>query len=195
MTHRSPNRSNQSRSGRSRTRRYNDGVPSAGLSGLLELEQGEPDIPILGEIDRGAGGSAAPLDPPKRKAAPRRSPSPKSQQLKRKTATSTGRRAPTKYPPRRKSKGHDLKATAAPLLATVGILLLVPAIWSALLLIGVGVPGAEREDSRPMAAVMLLSWPIAICLIAASTFFFIQVARQKKREAQESSRSRPAVIR
>jgi len=81
---------------------------------------------------------------------------------------------------RKKPKTHDLKATVAPLLATVGVLLLIPAIWSTLLLVGITVPGAGREDSRPMAAVMLLSWPIAICLLAASSAFFVQVVRHKR---------------
>lgn len=82
--------------------------------------------------------------------------------------------------PQRKSKTHDLKATAAPLLATVGLLLLIPAFWSVLLLADVDVPGSAREDSRPMAAVMLACWPIAICLIVAAFIFFKQTIRAKK---------------
>lgn len=84
---------------------------------------------------------------------------------------------------RRKSKTYDLKATAAPLLATVGVLLLIPGIWSVLLLMGVGVPGSQRQDARPMAAVMLVSWPIALFLIAAAVSFFVQVSREKKQLA------------
>jgi hypothetical protein len=61
---------------------------------------------------------------------------------------------------------------------------MVPALWSALLLIGVGVPGSGRDDARPMAAVMLVSWPIAICLIAASVIFFRQVVQEKKQMAK-----------
>ena len=86
--------------------------------------------------------------------------------------------------PQRKSSTHDLKATAAPLLGTVGILLLIPALWSVLLLVGVGVPGSAREDSRPMAAIMLACWPIAICLIITAAIFFKQTIRAKKEMKQ-----------
>ena len=89
----------------------------------------------------------------------------------------------------RKSKTHDLKATAAPLLGTVGVLLLIPAFWALLLLAGVGVPGSAREDSRGMAAVMLTCWPIAICLIITAVIFFKQTIRAKKEMKQAKARA------
>lgn len=182
--HRSPHNSRRRRPPRTGTDRYNSASPSTGLSGLLELEQDDADRPVLGEIEVERDGSRPASSSPKRRAAPRRSPSPKSQPLKSKKPTAA-RATTAKSLPRRKSKTHDLKATAAPLLATVGVLLLIPAVWSTLLLIGVGVPGADRQDARPMATVMLLSWPIAICLIAASSFFFVQVIRQRKQPARK----------
>ncbi len=177
------------------------------LTGLLDLTDDLEDMADLGIGPDANDPIAAALAPKPRKQQPTRAAKPtknaSSTQKRTKTKTArassrsttgaapspkakTGkaaapRKATHQRPPMRKSKTHDLKATAAPLLATVGVLLLVPAIWAALLLIGVGVPGAARDDARPMAAVMLASWPIAICLIAASVVFFKQIIREKKR--------------
>ena len=74
-----------------------------------------------------------------------------------------------------------VKAFAAPILMTVGALLLVPAIWSVRYLSGVeGVSHAQREGARPMALLMLICWPMALALMAASVVCFVKVARDKK---------------
>jgi len=151
------------------------------VSGLLDLS-GHQEDDFLSEIGEGVDPIVAAVAPrPRRRTPTGRGKSPgglkNAQKTKKKAAPA--RRAPMQL--HRKSKSHDLKATAAPLLATVGLLLLVPAVWSLLLLGGVAVPGSEREDSRPMAAIMLVSWPIAICLIGVSVLFFKQVMQEKKR--------------
>lgn len=170
--------SKSSRPTRTRPGRYN---PHAAATSVLELDPLDLDEPIVGQLDPDRDGDGI-VPPPKPAGSAKRPANPKSQRVnatRSKNTRTNGSSRPARLP--RKSKTHDLKATVAPLLATVGILLLVPAVWSTLLLVGVTVPGAEREDSRPMAAVMLLSWPIALCLIAASIAFFLQVTRYKRR--------------
>lgn len=80
-----------------------------------------------------------------------------------------------------RSGSHNLKATAAPLLVTVGVLLLVPAFWSVFLLVGMKVPGWDRGDARSMAMAMLICWPLALALIAAAVVLFLQLMRDRKR--------------
>ncbi len=184
-------------------------VQAAAATALLDLDRGEEDAIVLAQLDDGprepgpsptqlkarqkaaqpATGQPARMKKPSAKpsvkktasrSAPRRAAAAST-----KTRTKTSARQPARVTPRttrRNAKSNDLKAVAAPLLATVGVLLLIPAMWALLLLMGVGVPGSARDDSRPMAAVMLISWPIAICLIAASVLFFNQILREKKQQ-------------
>lgn len=154
------------------------------LSGLMEQVGQDEDGLLEGEVLREAKSVKPRTASPRKVAAPRSASMNSKKSKKTAPRKSAPQRTPSRTPPRRKSNSHDLKATAAPLLATVGGLLMVPALWSALLLIGVGVPGSGRDDARPMAAVMLVSWPIAICLIAASVIFFRQVVQEKKQMAK-----------
>ena len=157
---------------------YND---SSAALGLQELAGGYENRAVVGKMTQQQQVST-PRRASVREPLVQRSSKDKSRPVAKKSIKTA---TPPKRSVRRKSKTHDLRATAAPLLVTVGVLLLIPAVWAVLLLMGVGVPGAEREDSRPMATVMLLSWPIAICLIATSIVFFLQVMREKKRLAPE----------
>lgn len=89
--------------------------------------------------------------------------------------------AARRMPPSRKKKGGNLKATAAPILLTVGILLLGPAIWGVAILGGSKtVMGADREDAPMMAKLMQVCWPIAVVLIVSAIVIFVQVAREAK---------------
>jgi len=65
------------------------------------------------------------------------------------------------------------------LLATIGLLLLIPATWAVLLLVGVDVPRSHRADSRDMAVAMLACWPISLALLASAVLFFSQVRRKR----------------
>lgn len=156
---------------------------------LDELLEGEIDTEQHTARPTPTGSTKSPRQKPvPRPAKTARAKKPQRSALKQ--TTKTTKKKPQRSAPRqttshsrlpqRKSPSHDLKATAAPLLVTVGLLLLIPAFWSVLLLAGVGVPGSAREDSRPMAAVMLACWPIAICLIITAVVFFKQMARAKK---------------
>jgi len=88
--------------------------------------------------------------------------------------------ASRRMPPSKKKAG-SLKATAAPILLTVGILLLGPAIWGVAILGGSkSVMGADREDAPMMAKLMQVCWPIAVVLIVSAIVIFVQVAREAK---------------
>ena len=82
--------------------------------------------------------------------------------------------------PRSSKANQGLKATAAPLLGTVGVLLLIPGVWAVLTLSGMNVAGSAREDAQAMAWAMLVCWPIAICLLVTAIIFFVQMLRDKK---------------
>lgn len=89
--------------------------------------------------------------------------------------------------PRPQKKSQDLKAIVAPILMTVGVMLLVPALWSVLVLMGASVPMSGREDSNSMAKMMLLCWPLAISLIVPAAMIFIQISDAKRREARKAA--------
>jgi len=180
--------------------------PAAPLPGLMDFSADENLEELLeGEIDTeqdvARPAPTAGAKPPRQKPAPRSAKTttaPQSQRPAMKQTPKTINKKPQRPSPRqtpsrsrlpqRKSSSHDLKATAAPLLGTVGVLLLIPALWSVLLLVGVGVPGSAREDSRPMAAIMLACWPIAICLIITAVIFFKQTIRAKREMKQARAR-------
>lgn len=84
--------------------------------------------------------------------------------------------------PRKTKKNSELKGVAAPILMTVGAMLLIPAFWAVLVLTGAPVPMADREDASTMAKVMLLCWPLALTLIIPAIFMFIQISAEKKRK-------------
>ncbi len=79
-----------------------------------------------------------------------------------------------------KTGRFNIKILAPPLLALVGLMLLVPASWSVLLLVGVPVPGADRVDAPRMALAMLACWPLAVCLVASAGWFFVQERRHRQ---------------
>src|SRR5687768_959396 len=81
------------------------------------------------------------------------------------------------------ASGDGLKAIAIPILATVGVLLLVPGVWAILLLSGAQVWSSHRSSARPMALAMLVCWPIALALFGAAMMFFKQIQREKARRA------------
>lgn len=78
------------------------------------------------------------------------------------------------------SNTHQLKATAAPVLVTVGILMLIPAVWAVAILLGIPVWHSQRDGAGQMAIAMMVCWPIALALIAGGIWFFIQVTAEKK---------------
>ncbi len=87
-------------------------------------------------------------------------------------------RAP--YRPPAKKKVSEFKAVAAPILMTVGVMLLIPAFWAVLVLTGAGVPMADREDAKSMAKVMLVCWPLSVTLIIPAALIFAQIAADRK---------------
>lgn len=75
-----------------------------------------------------------------------------------------------------------LKAVASPVLITVGLLMLIPAVWAVLFLSGSIT--SDKHDARVMAFVMLACWPIAIALIGGGVWFIFQVKKDKEMGAR-----------
>lgn len=89
--------------------------------------------------------------------------------------------APRKAPPRKK-KDNSLKATAVPLLGTVGVLLLWPALWGFSHITGISRSG--KDGANAMAWIMfLLATPTGAILLAAAVWFYMQIKKDKAEEA------------
>ena len=73
-----------------------------------------------------------------------------------------------------------MKATMVPILMTVGILVVLPAVWGTMILAGVDTFMSDRPSADTMAKFMLICWPIAITLIVTSIILFLQIAKAKK---------------
>jgi hypothetical protein len=80
-------------------------------------------------------------------------------------------------------RSSDFKAIAAPILMTVGLMLLLPAFWAVLVLTGAGVPMSDRDDASTMAKVMLLCWPLALSLIIPAILIFARLAADRKKNS------------
>ena len=93
----------------------------------------------------------------------------------------------TRRPPAPKKKSANLKATAIPMLATVGFLLLVlPVRWSFFHLTGISV--SKEAGANTMAWVMfLLATPVSGILIAAAVWMYLQLQREKEEAAAKKA--------
>jgi hypothetical protein len=80
-----------------------------------------------------------------------------------------------------KPKG-SLKEVAVPLLFTIGVILLIPAIWGTLIL--TGKLESTRASAKGMATAMLVCYPVSACLIAGGVLFLRQVMKEKARHAK-----------
>ncbi len=81
-------------------------------------------------------------------------------------------------PPARRDANHGLKTASVPVLITVGLLLLVPGVWSLLILTGTW--ESPREDARTMAIAMLATWPIALSMFCGAWFFWHQTKKGRR---------------
>ena len=82
---------------------------------------------------------------------------------------------------RRERKQTDhLKVAAVPILAIVGVLLLIPAVWAVLLLTGTPVWHHQRTGARSMAAVMLICGPIALAMFCGAAYYGTQLRRGRR---------------
>ena len=73
------------------------------------------------------------------------------------------------------------------MLLTLGVLLLLPAVWATGIMLDMDIWRSDREDASSMATMMLVAWPIALAMIAAAIWCFAQV---KAARASKSSRRR-----
>lgn len=57
--------------------------------------------------------------------------------------------------------GKKMRKMASPVLLALAIGLIVPGVWSVLVLAGFDVALSDKDASRPMAMMMLVCWPLA----------------------------------
>ena len=80
----------------------------------------------------------------------------------------------------KKQKGNPLVRTITPVLYTIGLMLLVPAMWAVLILSGAEkIPGAQIDDAPMKAKFMLICWPVAILLLATAIYYTLQIMGEK----------------
>ena len=89
-----------------------------------------------------------------------------------------GRTAPVNGKRRRKAKarkpmklspsGRKLRKLASPVLMALAIGLVVPAVWSVLVLLGFEVAMSDHEAAKAMAGLMLICWPLAAFMAIAA---------------------------
>ncbi len=72
----------------------------------------------------------------------------------------------------------------------IGMLLLIPAIWAVLVLVGVDVFNANAAGAKQMALLMLVCWPIGGALIGGAVHFNKQLVRQQEACDQAIARER-----
>lgn len=94
----------------------------------------------------------------------------------------------------RRPPPDNLKAVAAPVLITVGLLLLIPGCWSLMWFTGLAGEQNDPEESRMMAILMLAAWPIAACLLGAGVFYFKQHRKARQAWEAENQPAAPAVL-
>ncbi len=96
-------------------------------------------------------------------------------------AAAAPRRTPVR-PGAKKKKSSDLSATAAPILLTVGLLLMVPAVWAVMILRGYeNAWGADRPNAGMMAKLMLSAWPMGLILIGSGIYCFIKAFKAPRK--------------
>lgn len=84
--------------------------------------------------------------------------------------------APVRRPtPRRKNQNNSFKAVMVPIVATVGILLLLPAVWGTMVVLGQNVWRSDRPDAATMGKAMLICWPLSLALIGLAVIMYLQV--------------------
>lgn len=165
-------------------------VPPAGS---VENTGEEPEEEVVAFLEDEAGDQLAAAPAPQRSAKPQaarrtpatpqpkaRTPQPSGNPKTSPGAPKSGVKKPG-TPAQRGSGGlTPLQQLAAPVLATTGLLLLVPAAWATLSLAGVNMLGDDRPQTGAMTWAMLAAWPVAIVLIAAGAFLMVKMLRAKK---------------
>ncbi len=78
---------------------------------------------------------------------------------------------------------HKLKATAIPVLITVGSLLLLLGIWGTAVLAGAEVPLHDKPGADRMATAMaLVGYPLGASLLGGAAFFYLQLKKAKAKK-------------
>ena len=126
----------------------------------------DPQQPHRDTLDAGTAPPLATALPDKPPVMPPRS------------ASGTGRQQTPYATLRHGHRQHlGLKTMAMLVLSTVGMLLLIPAVWALLLLAGAEVWNHDRTGAHKMALLMLICWPIAFALLCGAVYYFIQIKK------------------
>ena len=80
---------------------------------------------------------------------------------------------------RRRKSNQQLKEVATPIVFTVGLLLLFPAIWGTLVLMGQNIWRSDKPDAPTVAKDMLICWPLSLALIGLAVVMFLQVRAER----------------
>lgn len=130
-------------------------------------------------------------------AAPARSSSTARRSAQRSGSSSSTRRATGTSRPGGSAHASNikLKLMAVPALIGVGFLLMLPGIWSILILLDREVIGYDSSGAKNMAYAMLAAWPLSLFMFAGAGFFFWQVQRMKKQAETQASSGRSSARR
>lgn len=141
------------------------------------FDGGEDDelVAELDEVEHDIAAAPSPADVPMTDAAPRQSPPPRDIAV----PASSSQPAPRRPAPRPRRQDSGFKAVATPVMATIGLLLLLPAAWGTLILMGVEVWNSDREGATTMAQAMLICWPLSLAMLALSVLLFLQVRAER----------------
>ncbi|MEX0655403.1 MAG: hypothetical protein WD534_07755 [Phycisphaeraceae bacterium] len=78
---------------------------------------------------------------------------------------------------------HTLRLLAAAVLFLMGFAVAGLASWSTMVLAGFDVWRSDMPGAREVAMMLLVAYPLAMCLLGGGTLVVKQVARDKKRQA------------
>jgi len=91
---------------------------------------------------------------------------------------------PVRVPPKPQA---NLKAVFAPVLLTFGVLMLLPAVWAVMILMGAEVWMHDGQGVDTMAKIMLICWPVGLGLLAGAFVSFVQLSREKTKQRQREA--------
>ncbi len=98
--------------------------------------------------------------------------------------SATRRSKPARVPPKPQA---NLKAVFAPVLLTFGILMLLPAVWAVMILMGAETWMHDGQGVDTMAKIMLICWPVGLGLLAGAFVSFVQLSREKAKQRQREA--------
>ena len=157
---------------------------AGGLSDALrQLSDGVRELPIEQEDHEFFGEPETPEALAPRRSRSSRASAATTASPKRRTsgssATASSKRRPTASKVAN-TQNLKLKQLSIPVLLVTGVILVLPGIWSILILMDHEIIWHERGGAKAMATAMLASWPLALFMFGGAAFFYWQVQRIKQ---------------